>query len=48
MASDALTRLEAATTQAEVLRQLKDIKNAIIGNTWRKVEVAEDESLLQL
>ena len=48
MASDTFARLEGASTQAELLQQLKDLKNAIIGNTWRKVEVAEDESLLQL
>ncbi|ORX34369.1 armadillo-type protein [Kockovaella imperatae] len=47
MASDTFSRLESASTQDETLRQLKELKNAIIGNTWRKVEVAQDEHLIQ-
>ena len=40
--------LEAASSTLELLRGLKDLKNAVIGNTWKKVEVAEDEQLLDL
>jgi len=38
----------AATSTAELLASLKDLKNSVIGNTWKKVEVAEDEALLRL
>ena len=48
MASDTFTRLASAATQEDVLRELKDFKNALIGNTWRKVEAADDEALVQL
>lgn len=46
--SQTLHGISRATTQDELLRQLKDLKNSVIGNTWRKVEVAEDERLLEL
>lgn len=32
----------------EQLRALKELKNAVIGNTWKKVEYASDAELLQL
>jgi hypothetical protein len=32
----------------ELLSALKELKNSIIGNTWKKVEVADEEGLLQL
>ncbi|WRT65023.1 uncharacterized protein IL334_001964 [Kwoniella shivajii] len=35
-----------APTSADLLLNLKDLKNGVIGNTWKKVEVAEDERLL--
>jgi hypothetical protein len=38
----------AAGTTAELLASLKDLKNSVIGNTWKKVEVAENEALLRL
>ena len=44
----AVRELEAASSTLELLRGLKDLKNAVIGNTWKKVEVAEDEQLLDL
>lgn len=30
----------------EQLRTLKELKNAVIGNTWKKVEYASDDELL--
>lgn len=33
---------------AELLPALKELKNSIIGNTWKKVEVADEEGLLKL
>lgn len=30
----------------EQLRTLKQLKNAVIGNTWKKVEYASDDELL--
>ncbi|WVW78739.1 hypothetical protein I302_100699 [Kwoniella bestiolae CBS 10118] len=38
--------LTNAPTPAELLTNLKDLKNGVIGNTWKKVEVAEDERVL--
>ena len=46
--SNTLQSLLAAPTPIDLLRALKELKNAVIGNTWRKVEVAEDEPLLHL
>jgi hypothetical protein len=43
-----LGRLRASTTQSELLENLKTLKNAIIGNTWKKLEIAEDEATLSL
>ncbi|WWD00304.1 hypothetical protein V866_007215 [Kwoniella sp. B9012] len=37
-----------ASSPADLLIHLKDLKNGVIGNTWKKVEVAEDEALLKL
>jgi hypothetical protein len=37
-----------AGTQQELLQALKDLKNGVIGNTWKKVETAENESVLRL
>jgi hypothetical protein len=44
--SNTLLSLSSATSK-EKLRVLKDLKNSVIGNTWRKVEVVEDEALLK-
>ncbi|OCF37579.1 hypothetical protein I316_00705 [Kwoniella heveanensis BCC8398] len=41
-----LSRLTAASSRTDQLKVLKDLKNSVIGNTWKKVEVAEDEALL--
>ncbi|RSH90252.1 hypothetical protein EHS25_001586 [Saitozyma podzolica] len=38
-----LTSLTGASTRPELLVVLKDLKNSVIGNTWKKVEVTEDE-----
>ena len=43
-----LRALLAASSQDDILRILKDLKNAVIGSIWRKVEVVEDEPLLDL
>lgn len=40
---DTLTSLTGASTRPELLLALKDLKNSVIGNTWKKVEVVEDE-----
>jgi len=47
-ASSTLHNLQTALSPNELLRILKDLKNSVIGNTWKKVEVAEDEPLLDL
>ncbi|WVF70073.1 hypothetical protein IAT40_004860 [Kwoniella sp. CBS 6097] len=44
--ANTLSLLTAATSPTDQLRVLKDLKNSVIGNTWKKVEVAEDEPLL--
>ncbi|CAK9783454.1 ARM repeat-containing protein [Cutaneotrichosporon oleaginosum] len=46
--SATLQALSAAATPADRLRALKDLKNSVIGNTWKKVEHASDDALLQL
>jgi hypothetical protein len=43
-----MSALGAAQTPATLLGALKDLKNSVIGNTWKKVEVAEDEEVMQL
>ncbi|WVR04430.1 hypothetical protein IAU60_001433 [Kwoniella sp. DSM 27419] len=45
MAADTLGQLRAAAPR-ERLVTLKELKNSVIGNTWKKVEVANDERLL--
>jgi hypothetical protein len=40
--------LIGAASRPELLRVLKDLKNSVIGNTWKKVEVAEDEQAVAL
>ncbi|KAK8846743.1 hypothetical protein IAR55_005830 [Kwoniella newhampshirensis] len=40
------TTLVGASTSTDLLAELKDLKNSVIGNTWKKVEVVEDEQLL--
>ncbi|WVQ97812.1 hypothetical protein IAU59_004927 [Kwoniella sp. CBS 9459] len=44
--ANTLSLLTAAPTPADQLKELKDLKNSVIGNTWKKVEVAENEALL--
>ena len=44
--SSILASLTGSTTSEERLRLLKDLKNSVIGNTWRKVEIVQDEALL--
>ena len=46
--SATMVSLAAAQTPAQLLLALKDLKNSVIGNTWKKVEVAEDEEVMQL
>ncbi|WVQ84004.1 hypothetical protein IAT38_006149 [Cryptococcus sp. DSM 104549] len=38
----------SASTPADLLVHLKVLKNSVIGNTWRKVEVVNDDQLLIL
>nr|XP_018265756.1 uncharacterized protein I303_02129 [Kwoniella dejecticola CBS 10117]OBR87914.1 hypothetical protein I303_02129 [Kwoniella dejecticola CBS 10117] len=45
--SNTLDLLTNASSSTTLLTNLKDLKNTVIGNTWKKVEVAEDERLLQ-
>ena len=45
--SNTLSNLTSSASQTDLLRSLKDLKNGVIGNTWKKVEVAEDEDVLQ-
>jgi hypothetical protein len=47
-ASITLSTLEGAESRQALVILLKDLKNSVIGNTLRKVEVAEDEGLLAL
>jgi hypothetical protein len=47
-ASPSLQALSRASTPAELLRELKTLKNSVIGNTWKKVEYASDDALLVL
>jgi len=43
-----LGSIQFIADDAELLLALKELKNSIIGNIWKKVEVADDEGLLQL
>lgn len=45
--SATLQALSMAPTPGDRLRVLKDLKNSVIGNTWKKVEHASDDALLQ-
>ena len=48
MTQPTLSPVLTATTTADLLKALKNLKNGVIGNTWKKVEVAENEPLLRL
>lgn len=43
-----LQALQATEAPTDLLRALKELKNAVIGNTWKKVESAGDDALLRL
>lgn len=45
--SDTLLRLQRAEGQDELLASLKDLKNSVIGNVWRKVQVVDDEPTIR-
>lgn len=47
-ASPTLQALTKASTPGELIRELKTLKNSVIGNTWKKVEHASDDALLVL
>lgn len=40
--------IQTIENDAELLFALKELKNSIIGNTWKKVEVADSVGLLRL
>ena len=40
--------IQTIEDDAELLFALKELKNSIIGNTWKKVEVADSDGLLRL
>lgn len=40
--------LQSIDNDAELLSALKELKNSIIGSTWKKVEVADEDGLLGL
>jgi hypothetical protein len=44
--STTLATLQAANGP-QLLRLLKDLKNSVIGTIWKKVEIVEDEALLE-
>ena len=46
--SSTMATLSAAQNPPELLAALKDLKNAVIGNTWKKVEVAEDAEVVSM
>lgn len=48
MTQPTLPPVLTAGDNEELLRALKDLKNGVIGNTWKKVEVAENEHVLGL
>jgi phage-related protein len=43
-----LESLVALPNRESVLLALKDLKNSVIGNTWKKVEVAGNDGLKDL
>lgn len=47
-ASVSLESLLNLPDRVNLLLALKDLKNSVIGNTWKKVEVAADEDLRDL
>lgn len=48
VSDSSMGQLVASSTRSELLANLKQLKNAVIGNTWKKVEVADDEKTLHL
>lgn len=46
--ADSLDDLAKAESPAALLEALKDLKNSIIGNTWKKVQVAQHVPTVQL
>ncbi|KAK4689772.1 armadillo repeat-containing protein 8, partial [Tremellales sp. Uapishka_1] len=48
MTSSTTVALLRSAAPGERLDLLKKLKNSVIGNTWKKVEVADDEELLKL
>ena len=47
-ASVTLESLQSLPDSDSLLSALKDLKNSVIGNTWKKVEVAGDDGLKNL
>ena len=47
-ASVTLETLRSLDDRESLLSALKDLKNSVIGNTWKKVEVAGDDGLKDL
>lgn len=43
-----LDSLQSLSDSESLLAALKDLKNSVIGNTWKKVEVAGDDGLKDL
>jgi hypothetical protein len=41
-----LAAIQSIGSDAELIVALKELKNSIIGSTWKKVEVADEEGLL--
>lgn len=48
MAATTIGTLAAAHSSGDLLVVLKDLKNSVIGNTWKKVQVAGDDEVLAL
>lgn len=44
--SAALQAITSAAATGDLLRALKELKNSVIGNTWKKVGLASDDTLL--
>lgn len=45
---NSLSAITSLGNDVELFSALKELKNSIIGNTWKKVEVADEEGLLKL
>lgn len=43
-----LESLQSLPDRQSLLLALKDLKNAVIGSTWKKVEVAGDDAMKDL